>query len=297
MRLVLIHGRDQAGRNQEKLKQSWLDALDIGLDRANLPKIKELEVVFPFYGNELAAMCDEISCKHAEFLAKGVPKNIQVTGRLQAEILAEMLATVAPPPAGVVAGGCLSKGLQNNALALALARAVDASWFAPDILAQITQDVDFYLSYPAISERINDQVCAAIGTDPCVVVAHSLGSVVAYRCLRALDRVAQVRLLVTLGSPLGLSAIRRHLTPPALAFPLGVHAWLNARDARDIVALYELDSSAWDVEPPIENTSSIDNHQENRHGISGYLDDPTVARRIYEALKLNDDDRLHESKA
>jgi len=48
--------------------------------------------------------------------------------------------------------------------------------------------------------------------------------------------------------------------------------------------LHELDSSTWDVEPIIENNSSIDNHQQNRHSIGGYLDDPVVARRIYEAF-------------
>lgn len=283
MRLVLIHGRDQAGKNQAELKRTWLEALDVGLERAGLPKIKGHEIVFPFYGNDLAAMCDAISSQRAETLAKGAAPDPQMMSQLQTGILAEMLDVVAPPVAADA--GALAKGLQNNALALALARAADASWFGPGILAQITQDVDQYLSYPSISEKINDQVRVAIGTEPCVVVAHSLGSIVAYRCLRELGRSAQVRLLVTLGSPLGLRAIRRHLTPPTLAFPAGVCAWLNARDERDIVALHELDSSTWDVEPPIENSSSITNHQKNRHSISGYLDDPTVARRIYEAFQ------------
>jgi hypothetical protein len=39
-------------------------------------------------------------------------------------------------------------------------------------------------------------------------------------------------------------------------------------------------------ESSIENYSMVKNHTDNRHGIIGYLDDPSVAKRITDALKV-----------
>ena len=55
-------------------------------------------------------------------------------------------------------------------------------------------------------------------------------------------------------------------------------------DEGDIVALYPLDVEHFDVDPPILNKTDVDNDTPNQHGISGYLNDAEVARRIYEAL-------------
>ncbi len=44
--------------------------------------------------------------------------------------------------------------------------------------------------------------------------------------------------------------------------------------------LYPLDASNFPVSPAIENNSAVKNHTDNRHGIAGYLDDATAAKRI-----------------
>ena len=55
-------------------------------------------------------------------------------------------------------------------------------------------------------------------------------------------------------------------------------------DERDIVALYPLDSDHFAIDPAIENKLDVDNPTVNRHGITGYLSDAVVARRIHDAL-------------
>lgn len=119
---------------------------------------------------------------------------------------------------------------------------------------------------------------------PTVVVAHSLGTVVAYNLLRRDGQAQrwQVPLFVTLGSPLAVKAIRAALAP--IDHPACAAAWFNAMDERDVVALYPLTSDRFDVEPAILNKTDVQNHTANRHGISGYLDDAEVARRIHAAL-------------
>jgi hypothetical protein len=121
-------------------------------------------------------------------------------------------------------------------------------------------------------------------------VAHSLGTVVAYRLLRtqAQTRGWQVPAFVTLGSPLGVTEIRRTLASAApLRCPGGAQSWFNAMDERDVVALYPLTPRHFPLNPAtpnIENKCDVDNFTKNRHGIEGYLSDPEVARRIHAAL-------------
>ncbi|CAL9333572.1 serine peptidase [Streptomyces sp. enrichment culture] len=80
------------------------------------------------------------------------------------------------------------------------------------------------------------------GTRPRAVVAHSLGSVVAYEALW--HRPVALDLLVTLGSPLGMP----HVVFERLALgegneerkgerPPGVRRWVNVADVGDIVAI------------------------------------------------------------
>ncbi|GHH69461.1 hypothetical protein GCM10017673_19950 [Streptosporangium violaceochromogenes] len=76
---------------------------------------------------------------------------------------------------------------------------------------------------------------------PKVVVAHSLGSVVAYETLWA-DPGPEVELLITLGSPLGMrNVIFERLSPTPVngrgERPPRVRRWVNVADKDDIVAI------------------------------------------------------------
>ena len=79
-----------------------------------------------------------------------------------------------------------------------------------------------------------------IGVEARVVVSHSLGSVVAYETLCARPDLP-VRTLITLGSPLGISALLPRLVPPVgsgrAQWPGGLRNWVNIADAADLVAL------------------------------------------------------------
>jgi hypothetical protein len=152
-------------------------------------------------------------------------------------------------------------------------------------IALATRDVYQYLKNPVVRSTIEAGVRQAMQPGvPSVVVAHSLGTVVAYSLLKNEGAAAgwQVPLFVTLGSPLGVKAIRQAVAP--IEHPACAARWFNAMDERDVVALYPLTDDRFDVDPDIENKTDVRNHTENRHGISGYLDDAEVARRIAQAL-------------
>jgi pimeloyl-ACP methyl ester carboxylesterase len=85
-------------------------------------------------------------------------------------------------------------------------------------------------------------VTALIGPDTRVVVAHSLGSVVAYEALCTVPGHL-VRALVTLGSPLGIGNLVFDRLDPAPVDGRGEWpgseglVWTNVADGGDVVAL------------------------------------------------------------
>jgi hypothetical protein len=102
------------------------------------------------------------------------------------------------------------------------------------------QQVRMYLEDASIRETAQARLRACLTDDTRVVVAHSLGSVVAYETLAARTDGHPVS-LVTLGSPLGMSPIVFDRLKPSPANGLGawpnVTAWWNVSDSGDIVAI------------------------------------------------------------
>jgi hypothetical protein len=280
MRLVLVHGIAQQGKDPSELKKVWLEALDVGLSKAGLSSIKQHEVILPFYGDKLAELTALLQTPSAiQLQTKGMSSASEL-GRTETAMLQEILATQLTTDD--VQQGVIEKGLQNTSVVLALARAADRSGYGMEILSSFVKDVSAYLTHSQVGPAIDAIVQPVIAAERCVVVGHSLGSVVAFRILKQMGTAANVEKFITLGSPLGLNTIRNLITP--LESPAGVKAWLNVYDPTDVVSLYPLDKSTWDVTPPIVNISNVANHMSNRHGISGYLDDEKVATAIHEAL-------------
>jgi len=106
---------------------------------------------------------------------------------------------------------------------------------------------------------------------------------VAYNIMRTDRRALKIPLFVSVGSPLGVRAIREQFVPLRYPSPpLG--SWYNAFDTRDVVALYALDKDNFPVTPVIENYSGVRNQTDNRHGIAGYLNDVHVAKKILDTM-------------
>lgn len=107
-------------------------------------------------------------------------------------------------------------------------------------IALVVKQVHRYMHDAKTRSAVRECVGARIADDTRAVVAHSLGSVVAYECLCA-NPEWPVRTLVTLGSPLGIrNVIFDRLEPPPVdglgVWPGGIVRWTVA-DRGDIVAL------------------------------------------------------------
>jgi len=296
--LVCVHGRAQEGKDPIALKAEWLDALADGLSQNNLTlPISEKEIRFPFYGDALYDMSEgKPSDEVASVIVRGQTAD-DAEKRFIRAVVEEIRQKAGITDAQVAETSgdlVVEKGPLNWAWTQAILRTLDRNvpYASGESIAIFTHDVYQYLTNPDIRQAIDDGVSAAItpGVET-VVVAHSLGTVVAYNLLRqrGAGQGWKVPLFVTVGAPLGVTAIRkivRNLAPPTRC-PECVGHWFNAMDTRDVVALYPLDPTSFPLEPAvpaIENNRDVRNKTSNRHGIAGYLDDKIVSARIQNAL-------------
>jgi hypothetical protein len=294
--LVFVHGRAQERKEGRALKRTWIDAFGRGLAKAGLSlPVPDAAIHFPYYGQALYDMWADVP--QQDVAAVTVMGTSMGTGMADAErraflhaVLQEVQRVHGLSDREVRAAAgltTLERGPLQwewvQAILAAIDRHVPGASAAGIALA--TNDVYDYLHDPGMRQAIRTGVRAALPAgEPAVVVAHSLGTVVAYDLLGS-EGAAQrwnVPLFVTLGSPLAVTAIRASLAP--VRFPHCVHSWFNALDQRDAVALYPLDRRNFNVAPRIENKTNVDNATPNHHGIDGYLDDADVARRIHAAL-------------
>ena len=288
MRLLLVHGIAQGGKNASDLQDTWTETLQNGYKAAGIPYPSSLAVDFPYYGDALDARVaksklplpkeitpkgDASTSPYEEFLRSSL-KEMQKSARISDAAVA---AERGPIPA-------TEKGIANWRFTQAIARLIDKrlTGFASYTINNFLRDVYLYISDRNTTREINAIVTAKLTDEPTVVVGHSLGTVVAYKVL--LERGARVKLrrYITVGSPLGIRTISSQLG--VLKYPPADLEWYNAYDERDIVALNPLKDPWFKTDPAITNYSRIRNVTDNRHGIIGYLNDATVARCVAEAL-------------
>lgn len=287
MRLVLIHGRAQQGKNPQAEQDRWEMALYEAWTKAGIKRPASLDVRFPFYGDELDRLlkelksgrrltwmgAEDVDSSITPFEEEYLRAMIADAGITEEEVRAEMPTQV------------IDQGPQNwewvQAGVRVLSRRVP---LVGTIGLGFTADAEAYLTRPHIRTAVNDIVRPHIeDAAEVVVVGHSLGSVVAFDVLRALNGKVPVRQLVTLGSPLGIDVIKRYLRPPPLGIPIKVANWFNATDERDPVALFSM-LDATTFAGGIDNAKNVKNSRDDPHSIVDYLHDTAVAKRIADAV-------------
>jgi hypothetical protein len=143
-----------------------------------------------------------------------------------------------------------------------------------------------------IRQRFVDGLRAPMCTRPHVVVSHSMGTVIAYDCLKRVPECSGVDALITLGSPLGLDEIQDKLQPGwsrNAGFPSATVSggWVNVFDRLDPVCGFDPElandfrkSGAATVED-----IAVQNDGAWRHSITKYLRQPRVCHAMRQMLQ------------
>ncbi|MFC5645374.1 hypothetical protein [Kitasatospora cinereorecta] len=230
-----------------------------------------------------------------QYLAAGDPPYTaaDVEDGFERELLAAWWRAAAESDPGVVAPDADDTLVATPESVQAALRALSGSkFFANLALRAVVADlkqVRAYLTDQQLRDRARSRVMARIGPDTRVVVAHSLGSVVAYEALCALPG-HQVRALVTIGSPLGIPNLVLHRLQPTPtgegkevrgAWPGGEHLqWTNLAATGDVVALVK------DLRPVFgrQLRSATLSNGAHAHDATSYLTDALCGQAIAEGL-------------
>jgi PGAP1-like protein len=248
--IVLVHGIAQEQRSAVELETEWIPSLAGGLENAGYRGLadrlldREFSVRMAFYGRQFLTPDhqdvdpDALTASQqviADELALDLLENARDSGNRadarEARVGLAGLDDTADAQGKVRAAVVRVAGLLDR-IPFFGRGALTTSAAVSRTLAQVTR----YLGDAGVHDYAVDKVHEHVGPETVAVIGHSLGSVVAYDALRTSPADQQVPLLLTLGSPLGLSAIRTRLQPQPAGFPAPVRRWVNIAAPDDIVA-------------------------------------------------------------
>lgn len=253
--VILVHGRGQLSLDSASLRKEWKRDLDASLVSVGMPALHEDDVRLAWYADVLDPD-SESECAPATD-----PDDDASLGSIARGFLSSLSIVVSE---GVQSSTREARGMIGDLLYL-----IDAS------------------ARCGAERRVAQSIQSAVKLGrPVIVVAYSLGSVVAYEHLSKLaadaPRPHDLR-FITLGSPLGVPEIRNILLGdgvPALAMPKGVSSWVNVYDPNDAFAA-PLD---------VQGVNSLQDRATQRtesgdpHSIGGYLRDRETGLALARAL-------------
>ncbi|WP_174555221.1 hypothetical protein [Nocardia anaemiae] len=287
--VVCVHGIGAQVSGAELMLTEWLPALNSGLSLAGTAPLTRAEVAAGFYG--------DLFRPPGQFLSVGEPwfGPGDVDPEWEQELLVHWWQAAAEVDAAVRMPGDTSLArtpVPVQAILHQLSRSKFFAGLAVRVLIRDLKQVRRYLFEPPLREQIRGRVRAVITEDTAVVVAHSLGSVVAYETLCS-SPDHSVRALVTIGSPLGIpNLIFDRLEPCPVdgiaSWPGGPGlVWTNISDGGDIVALVKrLDGRFGDGFAQRVWDSLVHNGV-HAHSAVPYLTDALTGRAIADGLRAH----------
>jgi pimeloyl-ACP methyl ester carboxylesterase len=258
--LVFLHGVNNAANAQE-----WRPVLDVALARLGYPSLEsaEVEVYAPHYAQHLAG-APSTSTAPARRVSKAKEDNDRVFEMAQARLRRLVRS---------------EEAIETDRALEIVAPAANLGVATPKPFLPL-QEANRYRSSEHVRNRVLSEVISGLPEGELVVVAHSLGSVIAMDLLGVLPPNREIVRLITLGSPLGIPAMTSYLTKRRRGeFPSHVvHSWLNALHPRDLVTGGR---GLGGIHPQAHNIVLSGGMQ---HSSMSYVDDSRVALAIGEAL-------------
>jgi len=283
-RIVCVHGIGQQVAGEQSLLRDWTPALLDGLTLAGHgDAATAADVVMGFYGNlfrpagELLAVGDPMLT--ADDVEPGLEEDLLLAWWREA---ARVDPKVAPPDADTLVRvpGSAQAALRQ------LSRSRFFGGLALRTMVFDLKQVRRYLQDQQLREAARTVVGKLFTDETRVVVAHSLGSVVAYETLAAMPGHS-IRALVTLGSPLGIEKLIFNRLEPA---PHGARGawpgsddlvWTNVADRGDVVALEK------DLRPRFgpHLINAVVHNGAHAHAVTAYLTDELTGAAIAGGLR------------
>ena len=291
MRMILVHGINQQGKNAKLIEDNWIEALRKHNVRSAIDPLKRLSrIEATFYGDVLYSESqgklkdktvtmgiNDESSDFDEFAIEAIKEIANRVGVTQNQIDLQLAETVVPQGAGIH-----KKSIK--AIAILIER---LSPFHGALALRAQKQAHAYIRNRDVHEKVNKIVRPIFDDpEPAIIIAHSLGTIVSYSLLREFAKTGSPRqcpLFVTLGSPLGVDSIKKGFSLPRIK-PQYVERWINGADPEDLVALRPEITERNFGQCVDRNYSDIENGHDDPHSITKYLSDVRIADEIFKAI-------------
>lgn len=235
-RVVLVHGIAQQHKGPESLLTDWYPALSDGVT-LNGGALDRKDVAMAFYG-DLFRLPGHRGVGVPDWDASDVEEG------LEEDLLLAWWEAAAKAEQPVPGPELAARGRTPHRVQRALDALSHSAFFAglaDRLLISDARQVRRYFTDPDVRTAVRARLLDTLTERTEVVIAHSLGSVVAYETLCAHPELPDLT-LITLGSPLAVHGlVLDRLDPPPYTdrarWPACVTRWTNIADRGDAVAL------------------------------------------------------------
>lgn len=140
-----------------------------------------------------------------------------------------------------------------------------------------------YLANSTFMQQVHQRIGQQLhGDKPCILMAHSLGSVIAYHYL-LLHPELNVQRFISMGSPMAFRVIQEHLPQPVHRPEAIKGDWINFYCSDDFLTAFPLSEPPFQFQPAIIN-QEIRTSIYHPHDIDGYVQHPEVIKALLEML-------------
>ena len=265
--LLLIHGRNQPVDERREIEAEWQSAVNAGLSRAGHPNlVPESSRRFVWFADLL-----QPGVRGCSFLDSSSADTYKAAGASRWPTLRSFIAHAAES--------------LNNSEQQALAQS-------------LIKDVETYLQNGEAACAVDGRLRDAIGDGaapqrlppdaPVILVAHSLGSMVAYKNL--MNRLADTHrpvYLITIGSMLGARVVQQTLLGSHAGYPakvpLPVKGWWNIANTQDTLAFPAAPAFTSNTPSKRPKDFVVDLGGPDGHSVTRYLGSAEVGHAIADA--------------
>lgn len=255
VRCCFLHGINNEGRSEAGIKAAW----SRHINAAHGISLSASETIAPYYGDLLDESTDRFS--------KGI-ETARTTSTEERERLG-----ISPVRAGLYSSFSGFRIEPINLGAIGKAIIGDILGNSENVAVErILEQAGVYFGDAGLRNHIRQMVVRDLQLSrPDVVIAHSLGSVVAIDALRSVN--VNIPSLITIGSPLGSRRIAG-LLGGTRQKPRRLGMWYDLRNNNDWVASAGGSAKIWH---PVEDHSGVLSSVHN-HSVKLYLSQPLVGK-------------------
>ena len=270
LRIVCLHGMNQQQYNAASLQDYWYTLLQARLQQY-IPNLNcnKFEFCVPFYADLITQHHLANQFNVGTFSPKLVPH------------------WHLPLPLNHFKATPIWQHWHALGRDLAIKELLQVLDFFPKLDTELMQhfliEAYLYLCDAEFIQQVHQRVAAALNPNqPTLVIAHSLGSVIAYNLLRQHPEY-RIHTLITLASPLAFKIIQAKIIHPIQRPACILGDWLNFYSKNDFLSAFPLSKAPFSFQPSIKN-QVIRTDLANPHQLQQYLQHPLVLSELAKIL-------------